>query len=151
MKPIIFSICLLLGSFGFTASAQKATPETKVIQLKEIFTSVSADDDIDIVLTDSKSGDLLVEGNTKALDVQLRDGHLQLAKSHHTTNPVKVYVPAAYVSKIYMNGNGMLSSSSVLSGNRIKVVLAGESRIALRSTGNVTVETMNDIQFVRNR
>lgn len=150
MKPTIIALCLLLGSFGLSAFGQK-TPETKLIQLKEIFTSLSVDSDIHVVLTENKAGDILVEGDVKALDIQLNDGHLQLAKRHHMTAPVKVYVPSAYLLKVYMNGTGSLSSSTVLSGQRLKVVLAGESKIAIRSTGNVIVEAMDDIQFIKSR
>ena len=151
MKPLLFTIGLLLGSFGLSAFAQKATHEPKHIQLQEIITSVSVNDDIDIVLTDSKANELLVDGNPKAVSVFVNDGHLQLAKTQQTAGVVKIYVPAAYVSKVFMNGTGELSSSAVLSGSRLKIVLAGESKIALRSTGNVTVEAVDDIQFVKSR
>ena len=127
-------------------------PETKVIQLKEIITSLAVENDIHVVLTETKSGEILVEGQVNALDIHVSDGQLQLAKKYEKLNaPLKVYVPATYLSKVYMNGTGSLSSSTVLTSPRIKVILSGESTIAIRSAGNVTVETMNDIQFVKSR
>ncbi|HEX8314541.1 MAG TPA: DUF2807 domain-containing protein, partial [Flavisolibacter sp.] len=131
MKPTFFFLCLLLSSLSFSAFAQKITQsETKVIQLKEVFTSLSIDEGIDIVLTENKAGEMLVEGNAKLLDMRLADGHLSLAKKYTgLSSPLKVYVPANYLTKIFMNGNGMLSSSTALSNHRIKILLAGEARV----------------------
>jgi hypothetical protein len=153
MKPTFIAICLLLSSLGFSAYAQKAAPsETQTIQLKEVFTSLSVDNDIQVVLTENTAGEMLVEGDVKSLDIQLVDGHLQLSKKQPAKlSPLKVYVPSVYLSKVYMNGNGSLSSASVLSNNRIRIILGGEARIAVRSIGHVILETENGIQFVKSR
>ncbi|HYO21115.1 MAG TPA: DUF2807 domain-containing protein [Flavisolibacter sp.] len=151
MKPTIFFLALLLSSLTFSAFAQKTSQnETKLIQLKEVFTSMSVDNDIDVVLTESKTGEMVVEGNAKLLDMRLSDGHLSLSKKQlGVSAPIKVHVPASYLSKIFMNGNGTLSSSAVLSNQKMKILLAGEAKIAVKSTGSVTVETAEEIQFVK--
>jgi hypothetical protein len=50
-----------------------------------------------------------------------------------------------------MNGNGSLTSANILSNQKMKIYLAAEARIDVRSTGNVTVETVDNIQFVKGR
>jgi hypothetical protein len=152
MKPTLFFICLLVSSLSFSAFAQKSegTDKTpKAIHFKEIFTTVSIDDDMEIVLMDGNSDKIVVEGDVKA---SVSDGHLYVsAKNPRLASGIKVFIPASFLSRVYMNGNGSLSSASVLHNQKVKIYLASEARINVKSLGNVTVETINDIQFVKGR
>lgn len=153
MKPTFFFICLLVSSLSFSAFAQKPVQQSsKTIHFKEIFTNVTIDDDMTIVLTEGSSDKVTVEGDAKALNATVADGRLYLsAKNPRLADGIKVYVPAGFVSKVYMNGNGSLSSASVLANQKIKIYLASEAKIHVRSTGNVTVETIDEIQFIKGR
>lgn len=153
MKPKFFFICLLFSTIGLSAFAQKTAPQdTKKIQLTETVTTLIVEDDITVVLTDSKADYVSVEGNPKAVQANIVDGQLVLsARRSFGTSDVTVYVPAGQLSKVFLNGTGSLSSSEILSNQRIKIFLASEAKINVRSKGSVSVETHDDIQFVRGK
>ena len=152
MKPILIAITLLVNSLSFSAFAQKsgvAEKSTKVIQFQEVFTTVSIDDDLEVVLTNGTSDKIAVNGDVKAT---IADGHLYISARNPRLAPgMKVFIPADFLSKVYMNGNGSLSSASVLQNQKVKILLASEARINVRSVGNVTIETVDDIHFVKGR
>jgi hypothetical protein len=151
MKPTITAVCLLLCSFCFWGFAQTPLAAATRIPVTEIFTTLSVDENLDVVLTSGPSDEIWVEGSTKHLSVQLTDSHLRLAPLQPYTSPAKIYVPATYLSKIYMNGAGSLSSASLLNSKHLRVILFGEASVAIRSTGRVSVETADEIRFVKNR
>lgn len=151
MKPILIAISLLVSSLSFSVFAQKTVTEKapKVIQFNEVFTTVSIDDDLEVVLTNGSSDKIVVEGDVKAT---IADGHLYIAaRNPRLASGMKVFVPADYLSKVYMNGNGSLGSSTVLQNHRVKILLTAEAKINVKSTGNITIETVDDIQFVKGR
>ena len=152
MKPILFFVSLLVSSLSFSAFAQKssiAETPAKVIQFKEVFTMVSVDDNLEVVLTNGSSDNILVDDNVKAT---LSEGHLYVsAKNPHLTTGNKVLIPANFLSRVYMNNNGSLRSETVLSNQKVKIYLASEAKINVRSLGNVSVETVGDILFVKGR
>jgi hypothetical protein len=152
MKPIIFFVSLLVSSLSFSAFAQKnssAETPAKIIQFKEVFTTVSIEDDLEVVLTDGNSDNIAVDGNVKAT---MSEGQLFLsAKNPRMAAGNKVLIPANFLSRVYMNGNGSLSSESVLRNKKVKIYLASEAKINVRSLGNVAVETVDGIQFVKGR
>lgn len=152
MKPILFFVSLLMSSLSFSAFAQKsssAETPAKIIQFKEVFTTVSIEDDLEVVLTDGNSDNIAIDGNVKAT---LSEGQLFLsAKNPRIAARNKVVIPANFLSRVYMNGNGSLSSENVLRNSRVKIYLASEARINVRSLGNVAVETVDGIQFIKGR
>lgn len=153
MKPKFLFLCLLLSTIGLSAFAQKMAPQdTKKIQLTETVTTLYVEDDITVVLTDSKADHLSVEGDAKAVLATITDGQLVLsARKTYGATGVTVYVPAGSLSKVFLNGTGSLSSSEILSNQRIKIFLASEAKINVKSKGSVSVETQDDIQFVRGK
>lgn len=152
MKPILIAISLLVSSLNFSASAQKvAGPEKppKVIQFKENFTAVTVDDDLEIILTDGASDKITADGDVRAM---VSDGHLYVsARNPRLAARTKVFIPSAFLSKVNMNGNGSLGSAVVLQNKKVRILLASEAKINVRSFGNVSVETVDDIQFVKGR
>ena len=152
MKPILFFVSLLVSSLSFSAFAQKSSIEetpAKVIQFKEVFTMVSVDDNLEVVLTNGSSDNILVDDNVKAT---LSEGHLYVsAKNPQLAAGNKVLIPANFLSRVYMNNNGSLRSETVLSNQKVKIYLASEAKINVRSLGNVSVETVGDILFVKGR
>jgi hypothetical protein len=152
MKPILIAISLLVSSLSFSAFAQKGQgPEKspKVIQFQEAFTTVSVEDDMEIILTDGHSDKIAIDGDVRAV---VSDGHLYVsARNPRQAHAMKVFIPSAFLSKVFLNGNGSLSSASVLRNQKVKIFLASEAKINLRSLGNVTVETLDDISFVKGR
>lgn len=152
MKPKILLAILLLvcASLGATAQQRKTVPPLKSISLTETVTQLFIQDDIEVVLTDNPATEILVDGNAAALETRQADGQLLLSvRDGYSLNNLKVYVPARSLSKIFLNGNGLLRSASVLQGGKLRIYLAAEAKIQVRSVGSVTVEPVNDIRFVK--
>lgn len=156
MKPKFLFLALLLMALATTAFSQKHKANdnrSTTIRFSETFTTVSINDDLNVVLIEGALPEITVEGTAKhAIEAKVTDGHLYLGSRGQSAAPKgKVYVPVGLLTKVFVHGNGVLQSASVLNHNRLKVFLAGEAKINLRSTGSVTVETLNDIQFVKGR
>jgi hypothetical protein len=151
MKPKLFFLCLLVSAFSFSAFAQKSAVDkaAKTIHFNEVFTNVSIDDDVDVILTEGSSDKVVVDGDVKATVI---DGHLYLAaRNPRLAYGMKIYVPSSLVTRVYVNGNGSLTSRDILSNRKMKVYLTSEARINLRSHGALTIETVDNIQFVKGR
>ena len=152
MKPKLFFLCLLVSVFSFSAFAQEnagVDKTVKTIHFNEAFTSVSIDDDVNVILTEGSSDKVVIDGDVIATVI---DGHLYLAaRNPRLASGLKIYVPSSLVTQVYVNGNGSLTSGDVLSNPKMKVYLTSEARINLRSLGAVTIETVDDIQFVKGR
>lgn len=156
MKPKLFILVAALSTIGFSAVAQKAKyaePVTRSIHLKESFSSLVINNDISVVLTESSSEEIVIKGDEsriKKCKVQVDDGKLFLSYLQTNEKPdVQVYVPARFLNKVIINGKSELTSSSILSNAAIRVIIAGESKVHLRSIGKVTVEGTDDFDFIR--
>ena len=57
-------------------------------------------------------------------------------------------MPAGLLSKIDVYGKAKLSSENTLSNEKLKVILADEATINIRSQGKVIVEGTSEIDFV---
>jgi hypothetical protein len=155
MKPKFLSACLMLFVISFSAFAQKSSvgdPVSKTVKLDEPFTSLLIASDLPVILTEGDSNNIVVEGDArdiKKVGVSIVDDRLTLTDSRPQARPdVKVYVPATFLNKVYVNGKANLSSSSVLHNKNLKIFLSEEAIINVKSFGKVTVETTSEIDFV---
>lgn len=154
MKPKFFFMALLLLSFGATAFSQdkKTTEPLTTVQFSEAITSLTINDNLTVVLTDGASPNISAEGNSKALSARLDDGHLLLsARYPHQTPQTVVYVPAGLLRKVFLNDAGTVRSATALKQDKLKIFMSGEGKVEVRSLGAVTVETLDDVQFVKAR
>jgi hypothetical protein len=154
MKPKLFLAALLLVAASTAAVAQKSkpTPPSTTVHFSEAFTSLVVDDNLNVVLTEGTSPDILVEGDAKSLVAREVDGSLLLSfQKTYSANQTTVYVPASLLSKVYLNGTGTLRSATTLQNRQLKIILTDEARVHVKSTGNVSVETWNEIDFVKGR
>ena len=155
MKQKFLLICLMLSAMGFSSFAQNSKvsePFSKTVKLKEECTSLVIEDNLSVILTESASNNITIVGDirdVKKTGVSITDGRLVLSYAlRDLPSEVKVYVPAALLGKVFINGKGTLSSSTVLKNKTLKIFLAEEGKVNNRSLGNVIVEPMNDICFV---
>ena len=136
--------------------AQPAKPETtasKTIHLSGSAAVLFVEGDVSVVLTDSKTTDLVVEGDAreiKALRVNMEEGRLSLSSAASLAQ-LKVYVPSAGLTRINLLGKSILRSASVLQNPNLKIVLDGEGIVNLSSTGKLVIESTDAFDFVRSR
>ena len=157
MKPTFFFAVLILCGVSFSSFTNKpSTPAetvSKVVRFNERFFSLIVENDLSVVLTESSSNEIIIEGSEhaiKTLIVNVEDGKLNLSSLPFASHAgVTVYVPAAFLSKVNLYGNSRLSSSSVLNNARLHVLIAGEAKVHLRSNGKVTVEGTPDFDFIK--
>ena len=119
---------LLVSSLSFSAFAQKKDlSNPKHIQFKEVFTTASIEDDVQIILTNGASDKITVDGDVSAY---VSDGQLYIrAKNPYLAAGTKAFIPADFLARVYMNGNGSLSSASLLRNQKVKIYLASELNV----------------------
>ena len=156
MKPKFFFTALLLGSLAFSAFAQKSQPSdpvSKLIRLNEGYNSLVIEDDISVVLSESNSNEIIIKGEEKSVEkvkVKVDDGKLVLwYVPGAVPTAVKVFVPAAALSRININGKSDVTSASTLNNPKLRVIVAGEGKVHLRSNGKVLVEGTDEFDFIR--
>ena len=156
MKPKFIMTALLLCSLAFSAFAQKSKPSdpvSKLIRLNEGYSSMVIEDDISVVLTESNSNEIIIKGEEKSVEkvkVEVDDGRLILSYvSAGVPAAVKVYVPAALLSRVNINGKSEVTSASTLNNPKLRVIVAGEGKVHLRSSGKVLVEGTDEFDFIR--
>lgn len=158
MKPKIYLLGLLFCTACTATFAQKgrpAQPVSTTVHLSEAVRTLFVENDITVVLTERKSDDVIAEGDArdvKALRVQVDDGRLSLSSSSATSLAgLKVYVPAAHLLKINLQGKSILRATATLQNPALKVVLDGEGIVTLSSTGKLVIEGTSDFDFVQSR
>ena len=155
MKPKLILPLLLAGAISFSSFANPVNdkePASKVVNLKEAYTSLVIESNIKVVLMESSASDVTLTGDErdiKKVRVRVSDGKLILTSLDQIVKPdVTVYIPANLLTRIDVNGKAQLSSAQILSNQKLKVVLADEATINLRSQGKVVVEGTSEIDFV---
>lgn len=154
MKPKSLLVALLLVTVSTAAIAQnrKPTPSSMTIRFAEVFTSLVVEGNLTVVLTESTSPDIILEGNASTVAAKEADRTLSLsAYNGYAPNETVVYVSAGLLSHVYLNGTGTLRSASTLQNHGLKIVLSDEAKVWVKSTGYVTVETASNIDFVKGR
>lgn len=154
MKPKFFFIALLLVSIGTTAFAQdkKGTEPLTAVYFPEAITSLSINDNLTVILTEGASPNISVEGDAKAVIAKFEDGHLLLSagNQYQTAKPV-VYVPAALLKKVFLNDAATLRSATALKQGKLKIFMSGEGKVDVRTLGAITIETIDDVEFIKAR
>jgi hypothetical protein len=155
MKPRLFLPLLLATTISFSSFANTTShtePASRVVSLKEKYTSMVIESDLAVVLTESNSTEIVLKGNErdiKKVRVKVQDGNLILTSLDYIIKPdVTIYVPANLLTRINVNGKARLSSDNTLSNEKLKVVIADEATVNLRSQGKVIVEGTSEIDFV---
>lgn len=154
MKKRFFTIALaLITSLGTALATGKESkePASYKIQLEKRFTSLQIDNDINVVLTNSTSNEIVVEGNMpdiKSVAATVADGRLSLwMTGAKRGNTVTVYVPASMLDFISVNGESQLSTNTVLSNPKLEVEVNGLCKIHIRSVGKVYVSNLSEYEF----
>ena len=151
MKPNFFVTILLLTGVSLASFAQNQKPSS-TLHFSESITSLNIDGDMTVVLVEGTSSDVVVDGDPKDIFAKQTDGHLSLVgRIDRSVAYAKVYVPAGFLSRVYVNGAAVLKSASTLSNRNLKIFMQAEGKVHVQSTGNVTVETSDDIRFMKDR
>jgi len=154
MKPklVLAALLLVIASTVAVAQDRKTMPSPTTVHFSEAFTSLVVEDDLTVVLTVGASPDITIEGDARSVMTKEVDGSLSLSVlGVHAAGQTIVYVPASLLSRVYMNGTGTLRSATTLQNRKLKIILSDEAKVRVKSTGNVSVETWNEIDFVKGR
>jgi hypothetical protein len=154
MKKRFFTIALaLIASLGTTLATERESkePASYKIQLEKRFTSLQIDDDINVVLTNTNNNEIVVEGSLadiKSVVAAVADGRLAVWMSGAKRgNQVTVYIPAAMLDFIAINGDSELRTNTVLNNPRLEVEVNGLCKIHIRSFGKVHVSNLSEYEF----
>lgn len=140
----VFSFILSLSSFA-NKSTDKSPVFRKTIMLGGICQQMEIWGNIEIILSPELSDRIIVEGSAEDINtikVNLKKGDLAVhAKWMKQIGKTKIFVPAAMLRFMQVDGNSEISSAGFLNVPRLKVVLNGETSVKIQSAGEVNVET----------
>ena len=100
--------------------------------------------DIQIVLTPERSDSIIVEGTASDLNIigiKSKKGNLSIrAQWINQKETTKIIVPATMLQFVQVYGNAEISSAGYLSIPKLMIVLNGESKVKIQSSGQIKVE-----------
>lgn len=143
---------LLIAVLGLTwAAAAGGFPPPLKIRLDKSFSQLVVEDHITVVLTREAGSEISIHGErAQALHLRasIRNNKLYLWMARgQRGEDVIVYVPAALLERVTLNGDSQLSSSGTLFNPSLAVCVNGASILNLRSTGKIQVEGSSEYEY----
>jgi hypothetical protein len=151
----LFAAIICLTGFSFAKQPGPGEPTTMKIGFTKKFTSLDIKNDVNVVLTASDGNEILIKGereDVKRVRATVSNGCLTVWMANGMSNKyVTVYVPAALLDQVIVNGDSNVQTETVLTNPRLDVEINGECSINIRSLGKVEVRNGTEFEFVRNR
>jgi hypothetical protein len=154
MKKNLFMLLtavVTFTSFSYAANSGPDDPATVKMDFTKKFTSLDIKDHVNIILTSSSESGITIRGDqqdVKDVRAGVNSGRLTVwmtgsGRGAHVT----VYVPAALLDQIFINGDSKVQTESILSNPQLDVEINGECRISIRSLGKVDVRNGSEYEF----
>jgi hypothetical protein len=110
---------------------------------------------ITVILTNTPSDVLLMEGNAEDFDLvktTITEGKLEIrTEEKKSLSKLIVYVSAKDVKSMTVNGDAEILSAGTINTSDLKILLNGESKVRVRYHGNLKVIPGNEYELVNNR
>ena len=146
-------VAVTFTSFSYAGNIDPAGPPIMKMEFAKIFTSLAVQDHVNIVLTNSSESEITIEGekrDIKDLRASVSHGCLTVWMANSVDGKkITVYVPAAFLDLIYVNGDSNVKSASALNNRQLTVEINGECRIDIRSQGKIELRDGFDYEFKR--
>lgn len=148
MKKTI--ICILAITAALSGFAQSENTTKKITTLKAA-SSLIINGDISVVLLNDDSKEISIEGGAgtvKSFVVTEHNGTVTISNySGAKRTDALVYVPAALLKTISINGAAAISSYEPLYNKNIDVVINGDCNLWLKTFGSVSVDALNEFDY----
>jgi hypothetical protein len=142
----VFSV----ARFGFAASVNVEPPLMK-ISFDRSFTSLEVEDNIAVVLTNETGNEISLAGDkeyVKRVRAAVKRGRLYIwLTGSEKGERVTVYVPAALLRQVVINGDSYVSTASTLNNAGMLVVVNGACKLFIKSRGRIDISGTSEYEF----
>lgn len=151
-KLFILALGLVLtGTTAFASSNPDSYSRPADNISRDSYHTISVDNDIDLVLTESDLAGITVVANDKVkkdILVSEKNGVLIIkSKGRSLKNKAIVYVPVTNLKRLVINGSSHVTSSGFLNSAVLHINVNGEASFEIRNNGEVSFETDNDTEI----
>ena len=147
---LVLTVTCFASAFA-TPVSETGSSSRKII-LHTGFQKIVADGNVDVVLFEnSHETQIRTFGNSAdlaATSITEEAGVLTIRNSRKKGEKVLVYVPVNQISVIEARGNSKVSSASTLASPQLTLVVKGDCRLNIQSSGNIDVVENGDVEMV---
>ena len=150
---LFFPSLLLLFSFkpGNGIEKQNLTVIQKKMKVEGSFQNVRIYGDISMILTNEPSGTITIEGKEKDVNKirhRVKDNELVIdARRKNYFNKLIIYLPAAKLQSMQINGDGNISSTGMIQSDDLHITLNGAIDVKVKTTGKLHVDAPNEYEL----
>lgn len=144
---------LLLFSFKPVDGTEKQDPPViqKKMNVGGSFQNVRIYGDVSLILTNEPSGTIVIEGKEKDINKikhRVNDSELVIdARRKNYFNKVIIYLPAANLQSMQINGDGNISSTGIIHSDELHITLNGAIDVKVKTTGKLSVDAPNEYEL----
>ncbi len=139
----VFSMVIFMNSHAQIFSVEKSPLDYQEINTNQTFENVEITGKVTVILINSQSRNITLQGNSKDLDVVRtteKDGTLEInAEKKRTASKLIVYLPATMHS-LRVTGHAQIFSSGHINVDNLEIILNGDSRVKVYCYGNLKVK-----------
>ncbi|MBL0356913.1 MAG: DUF2807 domain-containing protein [Chitinophagaceae bacterium] len=154
-KQILATLVLVISVFATATAGSKGETDcssSNQITLHTGFSKIIVDGNVDVVLFEDNSQlEIRTFGNNDAMaatSISQKDGVLTITNNRTKGEKVLVYVPVNQLSIIEAKGNSKVSSAAVLLSQQLTLVVKGDCKFDIRSTGNIDVVQDAEVEML---
>lgn len=150
---LFFPSLLLLFSFKPGDGTEKQDPPViqKKMNVDGPFQNVRIYGDVSMILTNEPSGTIVMEGKEKDVNKirhRVNDNELVIdARRKNYFNKLVIYLPAANLQSMQINGDGDISSTGMIQSDELHITLNGAIDVKIKTTGKVNVDAPRDLEL----
>ena len=139
----VFALIISIAAAAQVHSNRSPVIDRKEINVSEPFQHIEVRGNVKVILTNAPAGYILLEGTYKdigAVATILRQGKVVIdAQEKQSFSNLNVYVSAANLSSLTINGDGDIRSLGTVKTNELDLILNGIVGVDVRSEGKVNV------------
>jgi Putative auto-transporter adhesin, head GIN domain len=127
----------------------------KELKVEKAFKGIRIEGDISLVLTNAPAGTVIVEGKQNQigkLNPIFETTTLVIdASQKNFFSKFTIYLSALALEAIQFNGDGNISSAEFIQSNHLYITLGGAIDIRIKTLGQISFDTREDIELVKPR
>lgn len=151
MKRKIGLVVLAFTAFVMQSFAAGNPSKSRRIENNEAFGKIIVGENLNVMLVDEDTATIIVEGKAELLNsVEVSNSHGVLtisSKDKATALKIMVYVPVKSLYGLEVGDNSNVYSPDIIKAADLKVLLNGECKIGLQTTGKITLQQREEYDF----
>jgi hypothetical protein len=153
IRRFLLPIAILFIAATSSAQLPSLSPmmERKEVNVTGTCRQVNVYGDVRVVLTNDAPGTLLLEGNGKDIDCvkTIANKHELFinAGRKKSFSQLVIYLPAAGISSLVINGNAEIVSSTMIKAPELEITLCGNALVAVKYEGKIKVKAADGYEL----